>query len=433
MRRRDFCYPGMSIRNFRRIFRLPRMRLVCAGFFVLGAMLAVLVVAVLPALVGTNWGRKGALRVFARTLTAGSSAFDDIPPSGIIEAVEIPLATPDGVFPDRDKRLHPAEWFFEDISESRLVRFFNACDLRPVERAMLLDRRVWHITRQGCSIRPPEQLVWSLSPRARAQIYSVLAKSPVNFPQCFPFRFPLNGFARKFKDSGLPAEEVEKIRRLTYTNGEYLCFTDLQTVKAALRRPEFEDLVETLYGLPTYILRLRVNPDSDVEGLVHYWGRGGREKNLAPLLNSLAKVPGGATISISHLLPPFAGLRLYTYPYTSKDSSAARQDCFFTALNFFNEMPDTNLCNAAYVEQVLRTQYSPVKRAPTFGDVVLLATEKGEFVHACVYIADDFVFSKNGAAPEQPWVLMKMADMLALYYPTEKLGHLQFLHRQSGT
>jgi hypothetical protein len=383
--------------------------------------------------VGGHWGTERAWRVFARTLTPGNSVFEDTPPCGIIDSVEIPLAASDGAFPDREKRLHSPEWFFEDISESRLVRFLNACDLRPPERAMLLDRRRWQIGRQGCVINPPEQLVWSLSPSARAQIYSVLAKSPANFPQRFPFRFPLDGFERKFKDSGLPAEQMEKIRRLTYTNGDYLCFTDLQAVKAALRRPEFDDLVETLYGLPTYILRLRVNPDSDVEGLVHYWGRGGREKNLAPLLNSLAKVPGGATINICQLLPPFARLRLYTYPYTMKDPSAVRQDCFFTALNFFYETPDTNFFNASYAEEVLRKDYSPIKGKPSFGDVVLLGTDKKEFVHACVYIADDFVFSKNGAAPEQPWVLMKMADMLALYYPIQKSGQLQFLRRNSGT
>jgi hypothetical protein len=395
-------------------------------------VLSLLTVAVTP-MVGAHGGGDSVLGVFAKTLTGGASALDDVRFGGIIEAVEIPLAACDGTFPDRDKRLRPAEWFFEDISESRLMRFLNACDLGPAERAMLLDRRSWQITRRDCTIRPPEQLVWSLSPSARAQIYSILALNPRNFPQCFPFRFPVDGFERKFKDSGLPLEQVDKIRRLTYTNGEYLCFTDLQAAKAALRRPEFEDLVETLYALPTYILRLRVNPDSDVEGLVRYWGTGGREKRIAPLLKSLAKVPGGSTIGISHLLPSFARLRLYAYPYTLNDPSAARQDCFFTALNFFNETPDTNFFNASYAEEVLRTQYCPLKRAPSFGDVALLATDNGKLVHACVYIADDFVFSKNGVAPEQPWALMKMGDMLALYYPTEKSVHLQFLRRNRGT
>ena len=69
-------------------------------------------------------------------------------------------------------------------------------------------------------------------------------------------------------------EQINTIRRLTYTNGECLCFTDLQAAKAALSKFEFNDLVETLYGLPTYILRLRVNPDSDVDGLVRDRAKG---------------------------------------------------------------------------------------------------------------------------------------------------------------
>jgi len=207
----------------------------------------------------------------------------------------------------------------------------------------------------------------------------------------------------------------------------------LQAARAALSKFEFNDLVETLYGLPTYILRLRVNPDSDVDGLVRYWGKGGREKAIAPLLNSLARVPGGATINIAYLLPPFAQLRLYTFPYTSKDPTAARQDCFYTSLNFFNESPDTNFFNKTYTEQVLRSEYSLISRKPSLGDVVLVAQGSGEVIHACVYIADDFVFSKNGVAPEQPWVLMRMGDMLARCYPTDGSAHLTFLRRRSRT
>jgi hypothetical protein len=415
------------------VLHVPRVRLVCAGSFVMGVGLALLAVALTPRLIGDHRGSAGAWQVFARTWTGAGGAPDDVPPSGLVEALEIPLASSDGVFPDREKRLRPAEWFFEDIPEDRLARFLNACDLRPVERTALLNRRCWRVTEHGCAITPPEQLVWSLSPHAREQIYSLLAKSPTNFAQCFPFRWPLGGFDRKFKDSGLPVEEINKLRRLAYTNGQYLCFTDLQAAKDALRRPEFQDLVEALYGLPTYILRLRVNPDSDVDRLVRYWGKGGREKTIKPLLTSLTKVPGGATVNVSYLLPPFAKLRLYTYPYTLKDPTAARQDCFFTSLNFFNETPDTNFFNASYTEQVLRSQYSPVPKTPSFGDVVLLSRGTGEIIHACIYIADDFVFSKNGAALEQPWVLMKMADMLALYYPVDRSGHLTFLRRKIET
>ena len=414
------------------ILKVRRVRLICAASFVFGVVIALLAVALTPVLVGTCRAKEGSWTVFARTWGGVGEAPEEVPRSGLIEAVEVPLTSPSGMFPDRDKRLQPVEWFFEDIPENRLARFLNACDLRPVERTTLLDRRSWRITEHGCAITPPEQLVWSLTPRAREQIYSVLSKSPTNYAQCFPFRWRLDGFDRRFKDSGLPVEQVNKLRRLIYTNGEYLCFTDLPAAKAALRRPEFEDLLEALYGLPTYILRLRVNPDSDVDGLVRYWGKGGREKTIAPLLNSLTKVPGGTTINISYLLPPFAKLRLYTFPYTLNDPTAARQDCFFTSLNFFNETPNTNFFKAAYAERVLRSEYLPIPKTPSFGDVVLLTNGKGETIHACVYIADDFVFSKNGVALEQPWVLMKMADMLALYYPTDRSGQLTFLRRKSG-
>ena len=51
-----------------------------------------------------------------------------------------------------------------------------------------------------------------------------------------------------------------------------------------------------------------------------------------------------------------------------------------------------------------------------FGDLVVLLDNKSNGLHACVYIADDFVFTKNGANRLQPWVMMKMSDMLAYFY-----------------
>lgn len=327
----------------------------------LGVALTLVVVGLTSALRRPAPGRDEIWKNVTGTGTQGASAPAAVRPAGIIEALEIPLASSSGVFPDKEKRLGPVEWFFADAPEERLARFLNACDLRSFERIALLDRRNWRVTRDGCTITPPEQVVWSLGSRAREQIYSVLSKSPRNFPQSVPFRWPLDGFERSFKESGLPAEQINKLRRLTYTNGHYLCFTDLQAAKAVLSKPEFDELVETLYGLPTYILRLRVNPDSDLDSLVQSWGKGGREKSIEPLLSSLARVPGGATINIVWLLPPFARLRLYTFPYALKDPTAARQDCFFTSLNFFNDPPDTNFFDKAYAEKVLRSQYAPIR------------------------------------------------------------------------
>ena len=102
-------------------------------------------------------------------------------------------------------------------------------------------------------------------------------------------------------------------------------------------------------------------------------------------------------------------------------------------MNFFNTTPNTNFFDRAYTARVLQTDYVQIDRSPSFGDVVALCSSKGEIFHTCIYIADNFVFTKNGVDPEQPWVLMKLADMLMLYYPTDRAGHISFLRRRDLT
>ena len=406
-----------------------RTRLLCLGSFILGASITLLAVAT-AAMWMVHHYRLGGLQTIVDAGDSNPATKAKVPACGLIEPLEIPLANPDGGFPDEKERLQPPKWLFDKTSEASLTRFLGSCDLREVEKRVLLDKRTWMINSNGITVLPPEQVVWSLSHKARQQIYSVLAKSSANYPQCFPFRFPVDAFDLKFKESGLPVEQIEKIKRLTYTNAGFLCFTDLQAVQKVLRPDDFKDLVSSLYAVPTYLLRLRVAPDADVDSLIKYWGKGGREKLVAPLLTALSHAPGGGAINISYFLPPFARLRLYTYPEDWQDPTAPKQDCFFTAMNFFNETPDTNFFNTAYSKRVLDTEYVAIKEEPAFGDIVTLFNGAGDPVHTCVYIADDFVFTKNGVNAAQPWVLMRMPDMLMIYFAHETSGKMLVLRRK---
>lgn len=40
---------------------------------------------------------------------------------------------------------------------------------------------------------------------------------------------------------------------------------------------------------------------------------------------------------------------------------------------------------------------------------------KDQAVHAAVYIADDIVFTKNGNNIRQPWILMRLKNLIAAY------------------
>jgi hypothetical protein len=357
---------------------------------------------------------------------------EKVGPCGKVEAIQIPFANPDGAFPDREERLQQPKWFFEGISESSLIRFFNTCELRGFEKRLLMDKDCWEVTSKGCQIKPNEQLVWSLNPHSRAKIYSVLAKSSANYSQCYPFRFPIDGFEPALKDSGLPKKVVERLSKLTYSDAGGLCFADLRAAESMLKPSEFLDLVETLWAVPAYLLRLDVKPDSDIEGLIKYWGKGGREKFIAPLLNSVARVPGGGSINISYLLPPFARLRLYTYPDAWHDRDIAKEDCLVTALNFFNDTLDPNTFNKVWRENTLNSDYVTVTNEPSFGDLVTMLGAENEIFHACVYVANGFVYTKNGVNHAQPWMLMKMSDMLRMYSSAEKPGRLVFLRRKEG-
>src|SRR5262249_14860838 len=118
-------------------------------------------------------------------------------------------------------------------------------------------------------------------------------------------------------------------------------------------------------------------------------------------------------LDIAHLLPPFPRKRIYTYPSPS-DPYVKRRDCVWTAMNFLNDKPDNRFMDPELATKVLDAEYDPVM-SPHFGDVVVLADEQNVPIHLANYIADDLVYTKNGAADGQPWMLMKLEALRDLY------------------
>jgi len=404
-----------------------RVKLLCLECFVVGA-LGMLVLASFPDVPGASY-------LTPQEFAAGHSREiphpEKVPPCGKIKASAIPFADPNGAFTDRDERLQTPRWFFAGFTKTSLSAFLDSCQIDPKIKESLLDQRSLTTATNGCFIKPSPEVILSLPPHCRQKIYSVLARSTENYPQYFAFTFPLEGFDAKFRESGLSASQLAQIRSLTYTNGNELCFADLQAAQSLLKPHEFNQLIQTFCAVPAYLLKVRISPDSDVDALVKYWGKGGREKVIAPLISSLAKVPGGVSLNVSYLLPPFARLRLYTYPDAWNDPAIGAEDCIFTSLNFFKTTPDTNYLDQACRERVLNTEYVQIEGEPTLGDLVTLVGADGHIVHVCVYIAEGFVFTKNGSSRASPWILMKMPDMLSVYNALETSRHVVFLREKA--
>ena len=354
-------------------------------------------------------------------------------PWGELEYVRINIEPPEAFLPSGDYRFEPTRWFFEGLDPGAVKSILDRSDLTPAQRATLVDSTAWLVESNGITLTPGADLILELSASARAGIYRVLARSPRNEFQHWPYSYRGNGFQDWFSQSGLSPATMQLVSRLVYQRGGALCFSDLPELGAKIEAgPERRRLLKALFRKSGLLMKLRVRPDTDTEKLVDYWGSGGRAKDFRPLLESLTHVEGSISIDVAHLLPPFARKRVNTYPAPPANPNQEGADCYWTAMNFFNDPPDDRYFDETYWNAELEANYAIIEQ-PGFGDLVFLLLPDGKPIHAAVYIADEVVFTKNGIQLRQPWLLMKMEDMLAAYPEDQQLRVVYFrLKSRSG-
>jgi hypothetical protein len=360
-----------------------------------------------------------AVPVVARSLQPANIVTRARTPWGEFEYEDLPLPGPDVFLPDSSRPLATPRWYFGNCSRDQLRDFLTSFPFPADHRDALLEPSAVRASGAGWTVLPTRSLILAMDPTARSQLYTVLADFSQNSAQRNPFRFRVDGFDEWFAHSGLGAEQLATLRSLVYTNGGTLCFCDGPVLQDVFSTTDFKHLVKALYGERTFLMRLRVTPDSDIDAIVKYWGsrkRGEEAVTMRPLLEALARVPGGGSVNISHLLPSFARMRLYTYANPAADPTATRQNCFWTSMNFFNEKPDPQFFNLQNVQRVLARDYAPTQEAPAYGDLIVLYNSDGQPVHMCVVLVEDVVYTKNGMDYLQPWVLMRISDMLAYYF-----------------
>ncbi len=273
----------------------------------------------------------------------------------------------------------------------------------------------------GVKVLPSDDLLLALAPEVRAKLYAHLARNAANHYMAQPYRVLDGRLDQKFRGSGVDRETIDLVRKLLYPRGRNLCFSDVALV---LRRSPSEktkmELLKALTRQPAVLTRVRIRPETDIDKLLGYWasGSGARVKDVRPLLEALKRLQNGGTISLMYFLPSFARERLYTTPLPSKAGETG-EDCHWSALNFFNATPDGRFSDIAFTSRYIDENYYQIAKPSMLGDLVFLLDESGGVIHSAVYVADDLVFTKNGINYAQPWILMRMKDLLALYSPLD--------------
>ena len=395
-------------------------------FFLLGMASMALAHVLWPVLHPSAVSQPRELQAKARDPQNGARKSGPPAKCGDFEYIKLALREPSEFLPDPTRPLGAARWFFPTEFRQGAEKLFQTCGLKGDQIKALLAPQDWETVSNGFYIFPPPKVLLEMSQRARERIYSVLDDYPANSSQCHPFRFRPEGFEEWLADAGLGPESTEILRQLVYHEGGSLCFCDTALAQGLFPAADFKRLVEALYGERTFIMKVRINPQTDFDALLAYWGQSAHSPSLRPLLESMAQAPGGNSVGVAYLLPPFARLRLYTYADPANDPTATAQNCFWTAMNFFNEEPDNRFLDLKFVEKVLASDYVPAAGPPTFGDVLCLRDERGSPIHMCVYLADDVVFTKNGHDYMEPWVLMRIPDMLASYQAKEPTHLMTF-------
>ena len=338
-------------------------------------------------------------------------------PWGELSRASFTIAAPDEALPVRALAAKRTHWIFPGAMEGEVRSLLANAEVPSAMRDALLAPENVQNDGSGFDVAPSLAWLKELPDQVRKQLYRALAQTPAN----------AGGFTyvhkesldERFADSGVASETRELFRDLCAEEGDYLVFAGLETMLAEL--PVYEEKVRFLKALTrqkTMLLQLYVGPESDLNALANYWGKGSNTSDVRTKLQSLAKVKGGAWIGITLLLPPLPRAEIYTYPLQPQNPVAgvpATRDCHWTSLNFFRQTPDPAFSDPQRVLEQFQNEYCPAAGDPQYGDVVLLRKPDGTPVHSAVYVADDIVFTKNGATVVSPWMLSTVPDLLKRY------------------
>jgi hypothetical protein len=346
---------------------------------------------------------------------ASDRAPAEVPPWGELVEIDVNLEQPEEYLAFELVKAAVSVWTLDASSAEQARAVLLECGLTSTQADAALSRT--EHSEAGLKIFPSDDLLLALAPETRAKLYDRLSENPANHYMAQPYRILESGLDKKFRGSGVDRETVDLVRKLLYPRGKNWCFSDVELV---LRRtPDEKAKIAVLKALtrqPAVLTRVRIRPETDIDKLLGYWasGSGARAKDVRPLLEALKRLQSGGTISLMYFLPPFVRDRLYTTPLPTK-SGEKGEDCHWSALNFFNATPDDRFSDAAFTSRYIDENYYQIAKPAKLGDLVFLLDEKGGVIHSAVYVADDLVFTKNGINYAQPWILMRMKDLFALY------------------
>jgi hypothetical protein len=338
-------------------------------------------------------------------------------PWGDLVTIDIDIEQPMEYVSFEETAKQAASWVFTGKSHAQTRALMLDAGMTAAQSDAALTAASVADTAAATIVKPADALILAMPPAVRTKLYATLAQWPENPLMRAPYHLELDRCEALLLKNGVSQPTIALVKKLAYARGGYGYFSDIELVLRGISSPDGRTaLLKALTYQKAVLSRLRLRADTDIDKLLGYWCSvpGVRAKDLRPLLESVKKSPDGGTISLLYLLPPFARERLYTFPLPSRPNDI-KMDCHWTALNFFNEVADDRLQDNAYASTFIQEHLYTIGKPSMCGDLVFLVDEQGAVIHSAVHIADDIVFTKNGINYAQPWILMRMKDLMRVY------------------
>jgi hypothetical protein len=324
----------------------------------------------------------------------------------------------------------PVTWYFGLASLDEVSRVLRDCGMAEEAAAQLMPT-AREVTGGGFALLPDDRSVIGLPPTVRAKLYAVLGRWPLNPTLHDPARFRKTGKVDWLDHTELAQETTALVSRLIYRRGGAEFFGDYEVVlRHVTNRTEATDFLRVMTRRDCIMGDLVVEPEDNLEDLVRYWGRGGRERDVRTLVEAAALPGSRHTIGLRSLMSNFVRNRLYRY---RNDLDPAQVNCHYSALNFFNDLPVEAFTNLETCAKTIASDYAPVIGSSyQLGDLVLLVRDGNDAVHSCNVVAGDIVFTKNGNSKGQPWILTTLDEVVAAF-STDQPVAVRVMRRKDPT
>lgn len=322
----------------------------------------------------------------------------------------------------------PASHLWETLYDERSYWNFGTMDQASArtlladlgltqETLSLIDRDgMWKPSSSGLDLELNDAIVESLRPEDR----SALARWFRLNNEYYFSRAVINlegGNFSAFENGKVSEEALDLVKRMTFKRRNVLSLMDRSYILRQLETDEEKErFLRATFATRGLIVSLVLDGTTPLEPVIDYWSADGWNREFDSTLRGVLSTTGVERIDLVQILPPVP--RRYLYGFTNLRDVVPNNtpDCFWASVQFFHRKASPRLLDSMACQQHLEGQFEPLEGERRFGDLVCMFNESdGSFLHSYIHIADDIVFTKNGASFARPFVLTRRSDMLSVY------------------